>query len=207
MFLEEVSRISSTVIVTTHTYSLDTVIGQMLFFEQMQIIVDPNVIAGAADESQINGWKVMAKSAIWRGTSAAAILAVLAFFAYKLRPNKEPASDNSLLWPIVIICMALINPISWGYHYLPAVAFAPVLIDRFGFAQGVVLLLLIFAPVSVVALTSVYPHIAFIQSPASFFGTLSMIGLALAFAAAHRKTRPCHRIKQPQRLRPATTDL
>ncbi|PHQ97674.1 MAG: hypothetical protein COB39_09940 [Marinosulfonomonas sp.] len=129
----------------------------------------------------------MAKPALWRGLSAVAILVTLAFFAYKFRQNKETALDNILLWPIVIICISLINPISWGYHYLPAVAFAPVLIDRFGTLRGAVLLLLIFAPVSVVALTSIYPHIGIISQPASFFGTLSMIGLALAFAVAHHK--------------------
>ena len=187
LFLAEVSRISSTIIVTIHTYSLDAIIGQMFFIDQMQMILDPNFIAGAADNNLIIGWQVMAKPALWRGISAAVILATLVFFAYKLHRNKGPNSDNSLLWPIVIICIALINPISWGYHYLPAVAFAPVLIDRFGSFRGAVLLLLIFAPVSVVALTSIYPHIGFIAQPASFFGTLSMIGLALSFAAAHRK--------------------
>ncbi|MCF6316445.1 MAG: DUF2029 domain-containing protein [Marinosulfonomonas sp.] len=187
LFLAEVSRISSTVIVTIHTYSLDAIIGQVFFIDQMQMIHDPNFSASAADEGQTKGWKVMAKSALWRGISAVAILATLAFFAYKLRQNNEPDSDSILLWPTVIICISLINPISRGYHYLPAVAFAPVLIDRFGTLRGVVLLLLIFAPVSVVALTSIYPHIGLIPQPASFFGTLSMIGLALAFAVAHHK--------------------
>ena len=190
LFLAEVSKISSTVILTIHTYSLDAVIGQMFFADQMQMIHDPNFIASAADEGKVKGWRVMAKPAIWRGLSAVALLATLAFFAYQLRRNKEPVSDNSLLWPIVIICISLINPISWGYHYLPAVAFAPVLIDRFGPLRGIVLLLLIFAPVSVVALTSIYPHIGIILQPASLFGTLSMIGLALAIAVAHHKNRP-----------------
>ena len=187
LFLAEVGRISGTVMSTIHTYSLDAVIGQLFFIDQMQMIHDPNFIASAADEGQIKGWKVMAKPPLWRGLSAVALLATLAFFAYQLRRNKEPVSDNSMLWPVVIICISLLNPISWGYHYLPAVAFAPVLVDRFGTLRGAVLLLLIFAPVSVVVLTSVYPHIDFIPQPASLFGTLSMIGLALAFAVAHRK--------------------
>ena len=187
LFLAEVSRISGTVIVTNHTYSLDAVIGQMFFIDQMQLILNPNVITDAAGERLISGWRVLAKPALWRGISAASILITLAFFAYKFRQNKGPISDSSLLWPIVIICISLINPISWSYHYLPAVAFAPVLLDRFGSRRGIALLLLIFAPVSVAATETIYPHIDFIAQPASFFGTVSMISLALCFAVAHRK--------------------
>ncbi len=194
LFLAEVSRISSTVIITPHTYSIDAVIGQFFFADNLQLILDPNIIPGNADEgpieSPIKKWQVMAKPILWRGISSVVTLTILAFFAYRLHQNKKSASDNSLLWPILLISISLANPISWGYHYLPAVAFAPMLVDRFGFFRGVLLLLLIFAPVSIVALKPLHLYFSFVEQPASVFGTLSMVALALAFAVAHRKKPP-----------------
>jgi len=141
-FLSEIGAISSTVLVTFLTFSIDPTIAQAFFADQFQSVASLRIQAPGEVAS---AWSVMAKPPLWRMGDGALMLAVVAFL---LRTARTPRGRDALFWPFAITLLALVSPLSWGYHYLAALAFAPALVERFGLRPGALALVAVFAPAS-----------------------------------------------------------
>ena len=129
----------------------------------------------------------MHKPMWWRLFSMAFMLAVISALVALMR--RRAPGNRALVWPLAISLIALASPLSWGYHYLPAIAFTPVLLDRFGTLRGGLVICLIFIPLSLPVMLS-FKHLSVWLGTdirlAQIAGTLLMIAYALAMARAGR---------------------
>ncbi len=192
-FLHEVSLINSTVMLTKVSLTLDGVFGQLFLGDYMQHIT-VSTIPPSPDGAP--GWYVLEKSTPWKLASAVGIaLSIFVIFRI-IRKHPAGTAPHDLAWPLAIILIALFNPISWSFHYLPAVVFAPALLDYYGTRVGVALLTLVFLPLSMPLLVFNifnYPDFGWIKGPSQIAATAGIIGLAILFALAmRRKPRKSH---------------
>lgn len=164
-FLGHVRAISSTVLVTSFTHSIDPVIGDMFFSGQMTVIPD-NGGTGA-------GWHVMAKPALWKALNAVALLAALVALARLVRRTDDP-----LFWPLAFAVISLLGPLSWGYHYLAVIVFLPALLARMRPAYGILTILAVLFPTSVFYTLNSPDWLPFEQY-ANMLGTAAMAAFAL----------------------------
>lgn len=162
-FLDQMRLISGTALLTFFTYCADSLAAKLFFKDAMTFVPFAN---GASD----GGWLVMAKPPLWRLLDATALLAVLAGLAWLARRRDDP-----LFWPVAIIAIALVSPLSWGYHYLTALAFLPALLDRLGAGRGILAALAILLPVSPLYMLSDLPVFEF-RYWAAIAGSLAMAG-------------------------------
>ncbi|WP_420858341.1 glycosyltransferase 87 family protein [Marivivens marinus] len=179
-FLSDVSAIKNTALVTYFTFGVDPTVAQIAFADDLQFVAG---LDNAADAQALLGWSVLQKGAVWSGLSLAAMLGLaLGGASYARR------TSDVLFWPAFLVGLALISPLSWGYHYLPALAFLPAMIDRFGPRRGGLIVLGIAAPLTLPALGVFSSVTATILLP-QIAGTLAMIGLGLALFLAPSRSK------------------
>ncbi len=169
-FLHEVRVIGATAFSNKIVFSIDPMIARNFMADQLSFI--------PSTDDPASGWSVMQKSALWRGLSLTALLAS-AFAAARIR--------SPLAWPILAVLIGLFSPLSWGYHYITAVVFAPALIVLLGIRAGILTLLAIFLPLTpggLYVLNMVSRDFAILPT----VGTLAMAALGLAFAIAELRT-------------------
>lgn len=180
-FLHEVGAIKNSVLVTAFTYGIDSTLAQF---------VDPDrliFVAGLDNEATADtlaGWAVLSKGALWSNLSSLALLGVLIAAARRARSQPAPVT----LWPATIVGVALFSPLSWGYHYLPALAFAPALLWLMPIRKAALLLLAIFAPISIAALDPLLALPTPLLVP-QIAGSAAMILLGIAFWMTPRPGR------------------
>ncbi|MEL7344213.1 MAG: hypothetical protein AAFN59_05050, partial [Pseudomonadota bacterium] len=138
-FLNELSAISGTALVTFFTHSIDATVLELFFKDQAQFLF-------GLDRPAIAGWHVLEKPTVWRTLDGAAMLGVIVGIFWFAR---RPCGMHELFWPACFVALALVSPLSWGYHYLSAVVFLPVLMDRFGLRWGAVAVFAILWPTSI----------------------------------------------------------
>jgi len=143
LYLEQLRAISSSVLVTLFTYSLDPTIAQIFFADQMRTVVSSNVLEPGELAA---GWSIMKKPLVWRLADAALMLAVIAFL---FRTARGPGGRDPLFWPLAFTLVALVSPLSWGYHYIAGLAFAGGLLERLPQRHAVFVLFAVFFPISV----------------------------------------------------------
>jgi alpha-1,2-mannosyltransferase len=183
LFLEQVSTISRSVMVTFFTFSIDPTIAKMFISDQLQFVTNLQVVgSGEVDV----GWEVFAKPALWRLTDAGLLIGAIVVL---YRIARSSRGSDPLFWPLAFTVIALVSPLSWGYHYLPALAFAFALTERFSIRIGIICLLVVFYPISVVFLMYPPPGIAYAvwMQP---LGTLAMAFFAGFLWFAIRKRQP-----------------
>jgi hypothetical protein len=146
-FLSQVGVISGSVLVTFFTYSLDPLIAQLFFFDDMTFLTHNRVLAFGEIAS---GYSVLAKPVIWRAADVV-ILAVTVGGLYLVA--KSARGRDPLFWPFAFVLVALISPLSWGYHYLAALAFSTALLERYSLRMAILALFAVFFPLSVIFLT------------------------------------------------------
>lgn len=176
-FLNDVAAIRQTVLMNHFTYGLDPVIAQLAPVGEADFVTAPD---SATTQGFATGWRVLEKPPLWAGLSTLALLALVVFGAWRCRQGVDV-----LFWPVFLVALALILPLSWGYHYLPALAFLPVLPVRYGLRLGLGLLVCLALPLTVpafalfrdVPITDLFPQIA---------GTATMIACGLTLALAPR---------------------
>jgi hypothetical protein len=182
-FLAQIRDISNTALYTFFTWSLDPTIAQQVFPGAMQVIVDNRVLEPGAVPT---GWSVMPKPPLWRWADRALIAATLAGLLWLARTRMR---GDILFWPAAFTLVALVSPLSWGYHYLAPLAFAPALVTRYAPRPATVLLFCIYLPQSILplSLSQGSERWLSLMQPA---GTLAMLVLALAliFAPPARDT-------------------
>ncbi|WP_368186745.1 glycosyltransferase family 87 protein [Aestuariibius sp. HNIBRBA575] len=142
-FLHQIGAISDTVFLSKLNFSIDPVIAQLCCTDAF-LFIDPALSNTALVETQAGGWYIMAKPPLWSALSGLALVMVLAGCTWLAAKSQ----DDPLIWPVLMITVSLISPLSWVYHYLAPAAFAPVLLDRFGQKAGTLTLLAVFAPLS-----------------------------------------------------------
>lgn len=165
LFLEQIRTISGSVLVTSFTYDLDAVAAKYLFGDALTFV--PDLLPGSEA-----GWKVLAKPPLWKAIDAALILAAIAALALLARRSRDP-----LVWPLAVTLVALASPLSWGYHYLAALAFLPALLDRLGAARGILASVLLLAPSTPAYILSDLPVLAY-HAWSALLGTLAMAAYA-----------------------------
>lgn len=187
-FLHELSAISGTALVTFFTHSIDPTIAELFFKDQMTFYL-------GLDAEAVAGWTVMEKPALWRVLSGLGMLSVIVgIFVFAGRPvGRDP-----LFWPTAFIALALVSPLSWGYHYLSALVFLPVLIDRLGLRLGAFSIFAILWPTSIfyILIDSKIVPWALVAQP---LGTAMMaaFGVALALFMRAPKTHAQARTSRP----------
>lgn len=152
-FLSEIRVISGSVLTTLFTFSLDPTIANTWFADQMQQIPSLAVLAPG---EPANGWMVMAKPALWRVLDAVLLIGAVAIL---YRVAQSPRGRDPLFWPMCFVVVALLSPLSWGYHYLPALAFGAGLLERYGTRRGALAIFIVFFPLSTVFLLANLPFI------------------------------------------------
>jgi hypothetical protein len=181
--LPQIRAISNPAHHTFSTCSLDPTIAQQVFPGAKQVIVDNRVLEPGAVP---NGWSVMLKPPLWRWADRALIAATLAGLLWLARSRMR---GDILFWPAAFTLVALVSPLSWGYHYLAPLAFAPALVTRYAPRPATVLLFCIYLPQSILplSLSQGSERWLSLMQPA---GTLAMLVLALAliFAPPARDT-------------------
>ena len=182
-FLHEVMIINQTAMVNLMNTSIDGAIAQLFFDDDLDFVQS----AGNMQTQDLSlGWYILKKSTLWGGISAVAMVLTIVVISRLFRKNPVGTPQHDLAWPLVIIIIALLNPISWSYHYMPAVAFAPALLIYYRPSIAVLLLAILFTPFLMIKYVSL-PNFGWIKNPDQIAATLGMIGLAVAFAVAMRR--------------------
>lgn len=185
-FLAEIRVISGSVLTTFFTYSLDPTIAEAFFSEQMHQISSLKVLQPGELSS---GWSVMAKPALWRLLDAILLIGAVVFL---YRVARTAHGQDPLFWPMAFTLIALLSPLSWGYHYLPALAFAAGLLGRFGTRKGALAIFTVFFPISTVFLLISPPWLPWavtVQPLATFAMALYAVFLWLAL---RKRPKACH---------------
>ena len=85
----------------------------------------------------------------------------------------------TLTFPAYLALLAFLAPLSWGYHYLSTLAFAPALLVALGPTRGVALLAVILLPMSPAVFWRLSKPIGgFLVNP--ILGTVGVASLGLA---------------------------
>ncbi len=182
-FLHEILIINHTALVNFMNVSIDGVIAQLFYTDKLEFVQS----AGNVQTQGLSlGWHELRKSALWGCISAIAMVLTIVGISRLFRKYPAGAPQHDLAWPLVIIIVALLNPISWSYHYMPAVAFAPALLIYYRPSIAVLILAILFAPFLMIKFVSL-PNFGWIKNPDQIATTTGMIGLAAAFAFAMRR--------------------
>jgi len=180
VFLDQMAVLSGSVLLTNINFNLDAIVSQLFWLDGMTRITEMTTRPLGPDGAK--GWYVLAKGPVWAAASKLAMLAAVAGFALAMR-RRSRAAQAAYGWPGMMIALALVAPLSWSYHYLAPAVFAPALLAAFGPRRGGLLLLAVFAPVSLVVLVPVNTLLP-LTSSTQFTGTLAMLLLGTAFALA-----------------------
>ena len=175
-FLALVGSIRHTALVTSFTYGIDASIAQIWYSDTLRFVT------GHGQTGDVTrGWTILEKPGAWVTLSTAALLAVLAVAA--AAAARRPGS--LLIWPATVIAVALVSPLAWGYHYLPALAFAPLILDRAGPARGGALLLALCLPMSLPAF-GLLARVPLVDLFPQLTGTVALAAMAAVLARSVR---------------------
>ncbi len=136
-FLNEISMISGTVLFSAANFSLDPLVAY-LFVDQANMTEISTEITGGK-----TSWFIYPKPAFWVIASIFVQLvgiAALGIFARRTRLG------DPLFWPVAILLVSWLSPLSWLYHYLTAFFFLPALLQRLGVVFGSLLVLAVTLP-------------------------------------------------------------
>ena len=187
-FLHELSAISGSALVTFFTHSIDPTIVEFFLKDRAAFFM-------GLDADALAGWHVVEKGPVWRAFNAASMIAVItAIFHFARRP----AGDSALFWPTAFLALALVSPLSWGYHYLSALVFLPVLIDRLGTSFGALAIFAILWPTSLIYILIDNPFIPW-SSVAQPLGTAMMAAFGITLAALIRSSLPRAQTSAPSK--------
>ncbi|WP_126974541.1 glycosyltransferase 87 family protein [Frigidibacter oleivorans] len=177
LFLGQIALVSDTGFLTALNFNLDALAMQL--FPPADAIRVMAVHSGPDPGALDRGWVVAAKGPLWSAASRAAMLAVVLAYAFALRRSRSPA----LGWAGMMAALALVSPLSWGYHYIAPALFAPALVDRWGAARGGLALAAVFVPVSLPVLP-VVKNLGGAIMAVQVAGTAAMALLALVLTVA-----------------------
>ncbi len=117
-FLNEIRAISSSALYSTANYSLDPFIAKLLLAEDM-IRITTEETGGASI------WKVVEKNTLWRAVNGVLFVGTLGLLAFLAWRGK---ASHAYFWPAAFLLLALVSPLTWLYHLIPALVFLPALL-------------------------------------------------------------------------------
>lgn len=178
-FLELLGSISRTAMLTNYSYIWESVVGALIYPEAIQSVIPHPVNPG---DPALVGWHILSKSPSLTIVFHVAQLVAIASFAVAFR-HSSGSQTRALLWASAFATLSLLGPMSWSYHYISVVAFAPCILHGYGWRRGGLML------VGFVLLTT--PHVRLILPTGSyptqelsqllqFIGTLAVSLLAYA---------------------------
>lgn len=182
-FLRVLSTISNGVLLNSVNFAVETTLANLFASDQMQFI--PSIL-NDLDPNDDGGWRVMEKPALWAMASKAGVLMVLASLCVMMRKFR----DDIAVWPLALTVASLFSPLAWSFHFLPAVAFAPLLIERLGLRPGARILAVIFLPL-MLGLLPLYGRFSteVIIAQLVGFGTMALYAVCWALLL-RRGTKP-----------------
>ncbi len=181
LFLREIAIIKNSVMTTRSTYGVDATIANLFFDDRMEFIVS---LENPAEADPKLGWRVLAKGAAWSTLSSVAMICLILAAGFWLWIKGD---DRPLFWPAFLVGLALVSPLSWSYHFLPALAFAPALPFLWGRLRGTILLVTIFAPISIAATDALAAGaVPFVSNQLAGTLAMTLLGLALLAVPRHR---------------------
>ncbi len=180
-FLGLIALLRESAVVTSFNFGLDSALAQIFWRDDLVFVASLDNPVGIAHP---HGWKVLAKGQAWSLFSALALLSmtsILAFGAWR-SGRQLPI----LAYPAFLAGLVFFAPLSWSYHYLPALAFAPAFLVAFGPIMGAAALTIILSPTSsLVFWLFSNPIDGLLVNP--LLGTLGVVVLGLAlWGVRHR---------------------
>ncbi|MBT0958184.1 DUF2029 domain-containing protein [Alphaproteobacteria bacterium KMM 3653] len=174
-YLAQVAVIKNSVMINNFTYALDPLIINLALHDAMTFIP---AIDNPNPENLRFGWHVLAKPGWAIALSTGVMALTLAVLAYRFSTTR---GVSPLFCASAVVTLALVSPLSWGYHYLPALAFLPAIVAHRGWKRGTIIYAVTLIPITPFALGLLLPLTPSALLP-QVAGTLSMILLAVAFA-------------------------
>ena len=174
-FLSTLATIGDTVLLTPVSYALTPALAQIFALD-----------AFTYQTGSTGGWLVMALPPETAFMARVLLLAALTALAIALRHADED-TRHALLWPLALVTISLLAPLSWAYHYIPALACAPILLDRTGPRLGAGLLATATLPLSPLA-SGLALDAGLPAQHLQIAGTAALLALAISFAALASRT-------------------
>ena len=116
-FLNEIRAISGSALYTLANFSFDPMIARHLYWDELNRF--------STEETGLKiGWHVMLKTPAWRTFDVVLQMTVVlgvSWLAWR-RGTRAP-----FFWPAAIIAVAVVSPLTWVYHLIPALVFLPAL--------------------------------------------------------------------------------
>ena len=117
-FLNEIRAISASALYSTSNYSFDPFIAKLALGDEMMRIT-------TEETGGTTLWKVVEKTPLWRAANLALFLGAILLLARQAWRGK---SDHDYYWPAAFLLLALVSPLTWLYHLIPALVFLPALL-------------------------------------------------------------------------------
>ena len=173
-YLGLIALLRESVVVTSFNYDLDSALAQIFWYDDLVFVASRDNPIGIAYP---HGWKVLAKGPVWPLITTTALLGMTVATALHAWRSARPLVI--LTYPAFLALLAFLAPLSWGYHFLSTLAFAPALLVALGPARGAALLAIILLPMSpVVFWLFSEPIDGFLVNPV--LGTVGVASLGLA---------------------------
>ncbi len=125
-FLDLLATISRSILVTPLTYTVDAAMAQMFMPQKLTLVLAP---LNPGVSGKPIGWYAMTKPPALALLGQAIQLAALAGFAWLLWRRPGPRAEAAI-WPLAMMVLSLLGPMSWGYHYIAPLAFTPMVLER-----------------------------------------------------------------------------
>jgi hypothetical protein len=116
------------------------------------------------------GWNVAPAPAAWGWAMRALLLIAIGALLWLMAKSDHEVRGRAV-WPLVIGGIAFLSPLTWSYHYIPLIAWAPALLGLWGTRRGLTLLVICLMPV-----------IAFVVIGLAQLGVSTRVVLALGSA-------------------------
>lgn len=180
-FLNEIAAISRSALYSAASYSFDPLIAKLAFPNEL-------VRFTTTETGGESHWKVMVKTPEWRMLSIGLFASALTLLGWIAR---KTGMSSPFFWPAAFLLVALVSPLTWVYHLIPALVFIPALFGRFA---GLPILVLYMIFVVLMRTGSILTHFDLhFASPGSqeilFAALLLLAGLYLLLAT-ERSDRP-----------------
>ncbi|MBN2906392.1 MAG: DUF2029 domain-containing protein [Rhodobacteraceae bacterium] len=180
MFLSHVAAIGNTGFFSPLSFSFDSVATRMT--DPVLVFVD---LADTRSDPGIFRTMTLAEKPAAVALAGKVVLALtIAGFALAMARTGRAVRDGAL-WPAALAVFPLIGPLAWGYYFISATAFAPVLIARFGWARGGALLCVVYTPISLWASAV----LSGLKSETQLIGACLFLILGCAFVLSARRLR------------------
>ncbi len=184
-FLGQLATISNTILVTPVSYGLAPFLAQ---------IAAPDLLV-LSETAHGPRYRLGEMPPVAGLLGKLALVVVIGGLALAMR-RATPETRYAMFWPLAFVTVSLFAPLAWCYHYIPAIAAAPVLIDRFGPRLGGAVLMAVTVPLTGPVIAT-YIHAEAVMSPAQAVGTILMIGLAAAYLAGTRTAKSIPALSDP----------